>query len=599
MSKRHLTRGTLMVIGCVAVSGIMLDFSPKMLTGVHLFTGLGSMVPVAFFLIRHWWQRRKSLKHHPNARLGFLVAACLVILSLSGLALLKWTNVPLLRGLHSGGTIALLLALTGHATWQMRIWWMRVRPRSQRPFHFPSRFYKRSNGYVVGLLTVATLAAFIRPTGQPQEIEPQHTSDLPIAHSSLGDNILLTADTCAGCHTDLTTQWQTSAHAHAASNPYYLALTGLFIQEKGVEAVRYCATCHNPIGLMGGEVALEMVGTAHDTLSDDSAPAYEVRSLDISLPISVRANEGVTCAMCHQAVTAAEEPQNGTLTLAADADPLPDSILDRLALRINPAEHESKMQPDVIAQAQLCGACHNLHLPNGMPLENTYDEWLASPYPAQGVTCQQCHMPPVPARRADSNLPAAVASHGGLPGRPSSLPDVAANPELLQQAATLDLTWQITAGVIQAAVVLTNTGAGHQLPTGASDLRQMWLEVTLEDSADRIFWQSGGLDEYGALDPAAVQFRKVLGDADGRPIELHRIWVATSVLSDTTLAPLEVRHVPYTLPLPETATYPMTLTVRLLYRDVSPQFAEFALQRPVRDLPVWQMTAVSVQIPEP
>jgi hypothetical protein len=30
---------------------------------------------------------------------------------------------------------------------------------------------------------------------------------------------------------------------------------------------------------------------------------------------------------------------------------------------------------------------------NGKPLENTYVEWQASPYPAKGQACQSCHMP--------------------------------------------------------------------------------------------------------------------------------------------------------------------------------------------------------------
>ena len=146
-----------------------------------------------------------------------------------------------------------------------------------------------------------------------------------------------------------------------------------------------------------------------------------------------------------------------------------------------------------------------------------------------------------------------------------------------------------------ATVIITNTGAGHHLPTGANDLRQMWLEVSLRDDTQQVLWSSGVLDSYGALESGTVQFHKVLGDANGRPIDLHRIWIATQVLTDTTLRPLEARTLHYSIPLsPEQV--PLRLTVRLLYRDVSQAFAEFALDRAVPDLPTREMARVDVDL---
>ena len=53
------------------------------------------------------------------------------------------------------------------------------------------------------------------------------------------------------------------------------------------------------------------------------------------------------------------------------------------------------MSPETVAEAELCRRCHNLATPEGLLLEPTYDEWLASPYSKAGVTCQDCHMPVV------------------------------------------------------------------------------------------------------------------------------------------------------------------------------------------------------------
>ena len=77
---------------------------------------------------------------------------------------------------------------------------------------------------------------------------------VPVAPASLGSSTLFAAQDCAACHSAITQQWQGSAHAHAATDAYYQAVTTLFIEERGPDAVRYCATCHNPIGLMQGEV---------------------------------------------------------------------------------------------------------------------------------------------------------------------------------------------------------------------------------------------------------------------------------------------------------------------------------------------------------
>jgi hypothetical protein len=331
-----------------------------------------------------------------------------------------------------------------------------------------------------------------------------------------------------------------------------------------------------------------------------SGAAYQARKLGVNLPISQRAAEGVTCALCHQATGAASPPVNGSLKLATNAFVLPTNALAQLSLRAVPDSHRETLLRPVIQQAELCGSCHNLRLPNGGPaLEPTFDEWQASPYPARGMTCQSCHFPYAPAPKADSSLPQPVGAHGGLPGVPSSLPGLADDATLLQKAATLDASLIMSATdstALLATVTITNSGAGHHLPTGANDLRQMWLELVLRDGTGQVVWTSGTLDQYGALGPSAVQFHKVLGDANGRPIDLHRIWFATQVLEDTSLLPLETRRIPYQIVLPASARPPYSLSVRLLYRDVSQAFAEFALDRAVTDLPTREMAHVEVVV---
>lgn len=586
-SFRHLLTGTLLALGCAALSGVVLPYLPTWMLLLHLASGIGGLIPVSMFLARHWWPRRTMLGHHRNARLGYVALACLVTLLLSGLALLRWTNVGPLQWLHLGATVLLAGDLCMHMAWRLR---RRLRPGTS--FRPEGRRMLPSRRIAAGIVVVALLGVGIwtaRVIAGP--LQPA-TTRIALAHASLGDNVLPSAQNCASCHTDLADQWRTSAHGQAATDPYYQALTAQFLQERGVDAVRYCATCHNPVGLMQGEIDM---AAALRASAEGQASAYQARALGISLPISARAAEGVTCVLCHQAAATADQPTNGSLQLYAGDWVLPTNSVASLALRAAPEYHKRALLPAAIISAQMCGSCHNLSLPdNGMKLEPTYDEWLASPYPEQNKTCQSCHMPQQNGRMVNSGLPEPVSVHGGFPGAPSSLPALADNPTLLRSAATLDLQVASTPAELVATVTITNSGAGHYLPTGADDLRQVWLELTVRDTADGVLWQSGVMDAYGMLDAETVQFHKVLGDAQGNRIDLHRFWQTTQILEDTRLAPMEIRRIPYHIPIDRMTSEPLTLTVRLLYRDVSQSFAEFALEQPMPDLPTIEMVSTTL-----
>jgi hypothetical protein len=178
---------------------------------------------------------------------------------------------------------------------------------------------------------------------------------------------------------------------------------------------------------------------------------------------------------------------------------------------------------------------------------------------------------------------------------------MASTTDLLRQAATLHISLVVMPDrTLRASIIITNSGAGHYLPTGADDLRQVWLETRLFDEAGTVHWESGQLNAYGELRDDAVRFGKVLGDVQGQPISLHRFWVATQILSDTRLAPLETRQVHYTVPADmweKGARGLLKMQVRLLYRDVSQSFAEFALDRPVTDLPTFEMAQAEAIVP--
>ncbi len=563
-----LLTGTLAVFWTAALSGLLLDVAPAQLLALHLTSAIGGMAIVAMFLRLHVYLRRDRVTSQPNAKWGFVALGALALLVVSGVGLVLWTNVPPLRWLHNGALVVLAADLTFHMAWRLRRrGWLTVTIRPELPrWLLPGVL----GGVVVGIAVAAGVAL----------TEPARAQPIGLVHGSLGSASLPAAGDCAACHQDIADGWHVSGHAAAATDPYYLGLTALFARERGIAAVEYCAACHNPVGLMQGEVDPKAVVRS-------SGAAYEDRNTGVTLALSDRAAEGVTCAVCHQ--TLAAQPVNGGLQIVNAAGLLPTAPLAQLGLRAAPAAHRNAMLRPVVQEAALCGACHNLSLPNGMKLEPTFDEWRASSYPAEGKTCQSCHLPEALGRRVTSGLVGQILSHGGVPGAPSSLPGVASSADLLKEAAQLDVHLEQRDGEFLAIVGVTNSGTGHYLPSGADDLRQVWLEVTLRDRAGQVVWQSGALDQYGGLDPTTVRFGKVLGDSSGRPIALHRFWATASILQDTRIAPIERREVRYHLPSEAGGS----LTVRLLYQDVSRAFAEVTLNRRVDNMPVREMASMT------
>ena len=59
---------------------------------------------------------------------------------------------------------------------------------------------------------------------------------------------------------------------------------------------------------------------------------------------------------------------------------------------------------------------------------------------------------------------------------------------------------------------------GHVFTQGTSDSNEVWLEVTVFDG-ERELWKSGGMDEFGAVDPWAHFVNAFVIDRDGNRID--------------------------------------------------------------------------------
>ena len=87
--------------------------------------------------------------------------------------------------------------------------------------------------------------------------------------------------------------------------------------------------------------------------------------------------------------------------------------------------------------------------------------------------------------------------------------------ERLQNAAELDLD---LSGLDQnqVGIVVSNIGAGHSLPTGLADMRQMWLEIIIQDRDGNRAYETGILDEKNELPDNILIYRTVFGDGKGK-----------------------------------------------------------------------------------
>ena len=341
-----------------------------------------------------------------------------------------------------------------------------------------------------------------------------------------------------GCHAGLLDDWRPSMHYQALSDPIYQ----LKLKE-GDEATDgalgpFCNACHGPVAVMSDEIA----GLDQSKLSSASADA-------------------IGCDFCHQV--------SGTNT------PLGNTSQQVTADGTERAQLKDAQAPHAVAYsafhetAEFCGACHNVDHPgNGLHLEATYSEWKAGPYAAEGVVCQDCHMTPGPGVTEPN--PGKAASSGPdrehvfrmtFAGGNVALGDAARAEERLQAAATLalDVPEIVESGEVAVRTTITNVGAGHLLPTGLTEVRQMWLEVVATDG------------DGSELLRQRRDFGTVLANDKGEgPVEL---WEAASIKSDDRIAPRQSTSNDYAFAMGDG---PVTVEATLYYRSCSEEMAEKA-----------------------
>ena len=247
------------------------------------------------------------------------------------------------------------------------------------------------------------------------------------------------AEDCGVCHREIYEEWKTSIHAKAYVDPFFQAYW------RKDNQIWICLNCHTPLENQQPELIMEIPRNRVEKAVKKPNPRYDPEFQQ----------EGISCAACHV--------RDGVII-----GPYDDSQ----------APHPTRYDP-IFRSAELCYRCHQV--PAG-PFQfyrfgpcGTYPEFEGGHYYEAGYICQTCHMPEVERPAAVGGPIRTVRRHLWRGGH---------DPDQIKRAVTVKLSADpadMTAGSdIEFTLLLTNSGAGHNLPTGDPD-RYFTIEFQVLD----------------------------------------------------------------------------------------------------------------------
>ncbi|UCD57074.1 MAG: cytochrome c family protein [Candidatus Hydrogenedentota bacterium] len=387
----------------------------------------------------------------------------------------------------------------------------------------------------------------------------------------------LSPERCKTCHSEIYGQWKGSMHSNSWNDPFFQALMKVASKETGGLTDKLCLGCHTPVGVISGEIP-----------PVDASNLSEVASM------------GVFCDFCH---TVSKTKGVGNVPAISEPGTVKRGPFEDSKSPFHRAEF-SKLH----TSPEFCGLCHNVSHPlSGLPIEQTYSEWLMGPYRSAGVPCQHCHMTPPDPPTAFTKNPGKACILGPerehwwthqFVGGNAFITDLLGSKahsnharNRLKSAAAVQIAPPpnvVMPGLLEFKVKVSNIGCGHYLPTGLTETREMWLDVSVTDADGKEVYRSGALDEHGEIDPDAVIYHTVVGDEDGRPT--WKVWEAARVLYDYRIPPMGYRLEHYAAYVPADVKLPLTIHAILNYRSAPPHLVRILMGEEAVDVPIVEMT---------
>lgn len=395
------------------------------------------------------------------------------------------------------------------------------------------------------------------------------------------------ASACGECHPTQHGQWMDSMHAQSFKDPFYRAVLAQASKEGGPEMDRLCTGCHTPIGTLAEFVWVRSTG---EVVSNEFV------------------NEGITCDVCHS-IASIRHPKKG--------EPMGNAafLVDTTGTKYGPYDdaysdfHPTKFS-QLHTQSDFCASCHNIYHPGTKTnIARTYDEWRDSVYEMNGIMCQDCHMvPPALVVPIADNLkkPNLVGSTSAwdtirtpfyphnFTGANVAVPilmgltvEAADAKALLQSAAEVGVkieNFDPAAKTLAFSVSVRNERAGHNLPTGMTEIRQMWTEIEVRDiSTKKTLWHRGKLDANGHLDRDTVLYGAHGLNARGEPT--WKPWEIAKIQFDNSIPPKSTLRDDHTVDVGD-AKGPFLVTATLRYRSFDQKLADEYLKKEGYKVPV-------------
>jgi len=297
---------------------------------------------------------------------------------------------------------------------------------------------------------IVALTAFSSRSAAPQE-------DLKAKYSFKDFE---SAKKCRTCHPGFYEQWTQSMMSQAYTHhwdeiEYFdLAVPHAKAKPELKDAVDGCNGCHTPLAFMSG-------------------PFPPPRPSEKSM-----ANESVSCEVCHLVQGATTDP------------PFNFSYIIKPGITKYSSRKEHVESPahkivttDFYKTTEFCGNCHNEKNPFNVWVKSTQLEWKEGPYAAEGVRCQDCHMPKAGYQYAlmgkaygDARLHLFHGAHD--PGKVRGTIELRIQPDIREAEPGESVVF---------TVALFNQKTGHKFPTGSVEDRIAWLQVEATDAKGKVY----------------------------------------------------------------------------------------------------------------
>lgn len=417
----------------------------------------------------------------------------------------------------------------------------------------------------------------------------------PNAHA----DALLLARSCGltvACHESLTKEFLDAAHYRAPESAHFQKITSLLGEERGVDATRFCISCHAPgHAVSQGPVVADQPGfgclVCHALHEPHVPPSFEKERAGYTLRLPLRHLDMF--------------PE----TDGTELDPLNDYLI-----RLNPLGHGRALTPETIDKDVLCLSCHQEHIQR-------------EPHP-QFIQprCIDCHMGlQEPLSKAGTDRP-----HLFL-GANVVTPHLRGDREMegkvrswltgYFETEVLDSFWELRSNAesrpsravwlvmsietlddprpghpLRIRLHTSNVGIGHAFPSGVLDLYDVWFELNVYDSNNVLLYASGYSGGVFHQEDGVHRIGGYFEDANHLPIQKHRIWEKKGRVQ-RVIEPGRTIEDDFVMDIPRSAQGPLRITARLVYERLNTPFKTWVFGSPIPDLPVVEIASASRSAP--